>query len=119
LANASIQLGDNLADLLGGRLRFILGGHFAGIDFLDYLCPDLSVHAGFKISRQLIKSQIALGLLGPVATNAMFREKSLKWLDGRSHGSGGEQKDGCEICHTWALTLLITTKRNKSEELLV
>jgi hypothetical protein len=80
LANTLIQLGDDLADFLRGRLRLVLGGHFAGIDFLNYLRPYLSVQARFEITRQLIQSQVALFLFGTVTTYAMLGEKTLKGL---------------------------------------
>ena len=79
-ANALIQFGDDLADLLCGRLWFILGGHFTGIDFLDNLGPDLSVRAGLEVPRQLIQPQITLRLLGTMTAHAVLGEKTLEGL---------------------------------------
>ena len=44
-ANVVVKLGNHFTDLISCRLCFILRRHFAGINFLNYLRPDLSVHS--------------------------------------------------------------------------
>ena len=79
-ADALIELGNHLADLIGRWLRFLLRRHFAGVDFLHYLRPNLPINAGLKIPRNFIQPQIALGFLRPVTGNAMFLEKPFERL---------------------------------------
>ena len=97
LSDAYVQLGNDLADFISGRLCFILRRHFAGIDFLHDLGPDLTVHAGFEVARQLIQPQITLGFLGAMTRNAVFLQKTFKRLGcvAKAH-NGDKQENGNE-----------------------
>ena len=99
-SDAYVQLGNDLADFISGRLCFILRRHFAGIDFLHDLGPDLTVHAGFEVARQLIQPQIALGFLGAMTGNAVFLQKTFKRLGCVAKAyNGDKQENGNEPRH--------------------
>ena len=77
-SDAYIQLGNDFSDFISCRLCFIFRRHFAGIDFLHDLGPDLPIHAGFEVARQLIQPQITLGFFGAMTGNAVFLQKNLQ-----------------------------------------
>ena len=71
-------------DLLLLRQRLVLRGHFAAVDLLDHLGPEMRVFARSKVSGELIDAQVALLLLRSVAADAMRFEEDLEGLVGRN-----------------------------------
>ena len=51
LPNTFVQLANDIADFISGRLRFILRWHFAGIDLFNDFSLDMAVEAGLEVAR--------------------------------------------------------------------
>jgi hypothetical protein len=88
--DARIETRHKRRDLLLRRLFLLLRRHLARVHLLDHLRPMMRVRAHLEIARELVDPQVALLLLGAMATDAVFLQESV--IRFRSEDSTGKGK---------------------------
>jgi hypothetical protein len=88
----------NLRDVRGLRSRFLIRGHFTGVDPVHDLFPVSHDLRRRVVDRQIVQPQIACVLLRVVATQAVCLQERLNLLlvasRRRRAGRAGEQHGG-------------------------